>query len=164
MSRKAFIKEGLKLSRGFTNRMLDKFEKDSDWLYQVHPEANHAMWCAGHIALVDEFFVKLTCPEKAIDLSADEKLFGMGTKPVSDASAYPTPAEIRKRLSDSHERLLGVLEGLSEDDLDKPTPEGSPDFLPTLESVFRLAVFHEGVHAGQMSIANRGLGHAPLIG
>ena len=164
MTRKEFIKESLNFARGFTNQLLDKFESDSDWLHQVHPEANHAMWCAGHLALTDDFFVGMLAPDKAIDTSEAEKLFGMGTNPINDAGGYPKPAEIRKRLNESRERFLAILEGLSEADLDKPTPEGAPEFLPTVESVFRLAVFHEGIHTGQTTIANRGLGHKPLIG
>ncbi len=164
MSRLAFIKASLEFSRGFTNQLFDKFKSESDWLYQAHPEANHAMWCAGHIALTEDFFVGLLAPEKAVDTSEAEKLFGMGSKPVSDAAVYPTPAEIRKRLNESRERLMGVLNGMSEADLEKPTPEGAPEFLPTAESVFKLAAFHEGIHAGQTTVANRGLGHEPVVG
>jgi uncharacterized damage-inducible protein DinB len=164
MTRKEFIKESLKFSRGFTNQLLDKFESESDWLYQVHPEANHALWCAGHLALTDEFFIGMLAPDKAADRSEAERLFGMGSKPVNDAAAYPKPAAVRKSLNDAREKLLAVLDGMSETDLDKPTPEGAPEFLPTVESVFRLAMFHEGIHAGQATVANRGLGHASVVG
>ncbi len=164
MSRKEFIKEALRFSRGFTNQLLDKFESDGDWTYQAHPKANHALWCAGHLALTDDFFVGMLDPSKATDMSKAQELFGMGSEPVGDASVYPKPAELRKHLNDSHQKLMAILDGMSEEDLDKPTPEGSPDFLPTVESVFRLAVFHEGIHAGQATIANRGLGGEPVVG
>ncbi len=164
MTRKEFIKEALDFSRGFTNQLLDKFESDSDWMYQAHPEANHAMWCAGHLALTDDWFVSTLAPDKAIDTTEAQKLFGSGTKPVNDAAIYPSPKEVRKRLDEGRARLLSVLDGLSEADLDKPTPEGTPEFLPTVESVFKLATFHEGLHAGQATIAHRGLGRPPIMG
>ncbi|GJM26434.1 MAG: hypothetical protein DHS20C16_28490 [Phycisphaerae bacterium] len=164
MTRKEFIKESLNFSRGFTNQLLDKFESESDWMYQAHPKANHAMWCAGHLALTDDFFVGLLAPDNATDTSEAQKLFGMGTEPLSDAAAYPAPAEIRKRLNDARGRLLAVLDGMSEEDLDKPTPEGAPEFLPTAESIFKLAAFHEGIHTGQTTVSNQGLGHPPVVG
>lgn len=164
MTRKEFIKEALGFSRGFTNQLLDKFESESDWLHQVHPDANHAMWCAGHIALTDDFFVATLAPDKAVDTTKAKELFGSGSKPVNDAAVYPTPAEIRKRLNDGRTRLMEVLDGLSEEDLDKPSPDGAPDFLATVESFFRLAIFHEGMHIGQATIAHRALGRAPIIG
>ncbi len=164
MTRKEFIKASLDFSRGFTNQLLDKFESESDWLHQVHPEANHALWCAGHLALTEQFFVGMLAPDNATDMSAAQKLFGMGSKPVNDAATYPKPAEVRKNLNEARANLLALLDSLSEEDLDKPTPEGAPEFLPTVESVFRLAVFHEGIHTGQATIANRSLGHSSVIG
>jgi hypothetical protein len=56
-----------------------------------------------------------------------------------------------------------ILEGLNDEDLDKPTPEGAPDFLATVRHVFELAVWHEGIHVGQLTVARRALGHAPLV-
>jgi hypothetical protein len=58
--------------------------------------------------------------------------------------------------------LLDLLRAQSDDDLSRPTQPGSPAFLPDVASVFELAAWHEGLHAGQMSVARRVLGHAPL--
>jgi hypothetical protein len=58
--------------------------------------------------------------------------------------------------------LLNVLDGMSEEDLAKKTPNGAPDFLPDAASVFELAVWHEGQHSGQLTVARRALGHPPL--
>ena len=58
--------------------------------------------------------------------------------------------------------LLSVLDGMSDDDLARKTPDGAPEFLPDVASVFELAVWHEGQHSGQLSVARRALGHKPL--
>ena len=57
--------------------------------------------------------------------------------------------------------LLELLADLSDEDLAKPTPEGAPEFLPDIGSVFETAVWHEGLHSGQLSVARRALGFPP---
>ena len=96
--------------------------------------------------------------EKAKDL------FGGGSKPVADASVYPSAAKVRAYLKDRRETLLAVLEGVSEEDLDKAAPDDAPEFLPTVESIFRVLAWHEGLHAGQVSVAHRSLGRPPILG
>jgi hypothetical protein len=59
--------------------------------------------------------------------------------------------------------LLDVLDGLSDEDLARKTPVGAPEFLPDVASVFELAIWHEGQHSGQVSVARRALGHKPLF-
>jgi uncharacterized damage-inducible protein DinB len=54
------------------------------------------------------------------------------------------------------------LEAMSDEDLAESTPAGAPEFLPDVGSVFELAVWHEGQHRGQLSVARRALGHKPL--
>ena len=52
---------------------------------------------------------------------------------------------------------------LTDEDLDKPTPEGAPEFLSNYRQVFELAVWHEGIHVGQLTVARRALGFKPLV-
>jgi uncharacterized damage-inducible protein DinB len=59
---------------------------------------------------------------------------------------------------------LESLDKMSEEDLSKQIPPGGPPFLTDNASMFELLVWHEGLHAGQLSIARRALGHAPLMG
>ncbi len=86
----------------------------------------------------------------------------MGSQPSSDPSNYPAPEEVLDYMRDRRKVLLGLLEGLSEDDLAKATPETAPDFLPDVASIFELVAWHEGLHSGQVSVARRGLGQAPV--
>jgi uncharacterized damage-inducible protein DinB len=162
------LKERLKLwlnqSRKTSEGMLADFKTPQDWVYQVDPSANHAMWFVGHMARTDNFVLSKIAPEKAIELPESNKnLFGMGSKPSSDPAIYPPPEEALQLFRDRRQVLLGVLETLSEEDLAKPIPEGGPGFLTDNASMFELLVWHEGLHCGQMSIARRALGHAPLM-
>jgi hypothetical protein len=60
--------------------------------------------------------------------------------------------------------MLRLLDSLSDEDFSRPTPEGAPEFLPDVGSVFEMAVWHEGLHSGQLSVVRRILGHKPLAG
>jgi hypothetical protein len=67
-------------------------------------------------------------------------------------------------MRDRRSALLAILETLDEEDLAKPTPEGSPDFLPDYGSVFEAAIWHEGLHSGQVSMVRKALGMPSLMG
>ncbi|MEK6237893.1 MAG: DinB family protein, partial [Planctomycetales bacterium] len=87
----------------------------------------------------------------------------MGSHPTTDVSAYPPVEEVLAHMRERRETLLKILDGLSEAELEQATPEGAPDFLGTFEAVFRMAGWHEGMHAGQLTIARRSLGHSPFV-
>jgi hypothetical protein len=59
--------------------------------------------------------------------------------------------------------LLTALDALSDADLEQPLAKGAPDFLPDVGSVFEMAVWHEGLHSGQLSICRRAMGHKPVF-
>jgi uncharacterized damage-inducible protein DinB len=148
--------------RASTERLMADFRTPAEWTYQVHPACNHALWVAGHMATSDNFFLSLVAPEKVTQLPEYQTKFGMGSQPTNDPAVYPDPEAVLGTMRERRQTLLAVLEALSEDDLAKKTPPGSPDFLPDVGSVFELAVWHEGQHRGQLSVARRALGHKPL--
>jgi hypothetical protein len=164
MGKIEFIKDGLEMARNYTDGLFSQFQSADEWVHQPHPQANHALWCAGHLAATDDFAISLLAPDQVSPREGYKELFGGGSTPVADAAKYPSPAEILDYLKERRAALIGVLAGLSEADLSKPTPDDAPDFMPTVEAVFRIVTWHEGLHAGQASIAHRSLGKAPVMG
>ena len=59
--------------------------------------------------------------------------------------------------------LLQIFDDLPEDDFSNPTPEGTPNFLGDIGSVFEMAIWHEGLHSGQLSVTRRSLGFDPAF-
>jgi hypothetical protein len=116
------------------------------------------------MANTDNFLISLVAPERARDLDRFAAQFGMGSKPQPNAERYPPVDEVLNYMRERRAALLELLAGLSDDDLSRPTPEGAPDFLADFASVFELAVWHEGLHSGQLSVVRRSLGHEPLLG
>ena len=163
MGLKERLRSRLDFSRSFTEGLLEKFKEPSDFTHQVHPSANHALWFAGHIGGSDNFFMSVVDSSKSIGKEGYGELFGMGSQPTGDPAGYPPVEEVLAYMRERREVLLEVFDALSEDDLSKPTPEGTPDFLPDIASVFEMAAWHEGMHAGQVTIASRSLGNQPIF-
>jgi hypothetical protein len=154
----------LTMSRDLSDKYLASFETPEQWTHQVSEGTNHALWFAGHIAVADNYFISLTAPDQAIDLASYNEQFGKGSRPSPNAADYPPPAEILEVLRERRAVLREVLNAQSEEDLDKPAPEGAPPFLADVGAIFQMAGWHEALHAGQLSLVRRSLGNSPLVG
>jgi hypothetical protein len=163
MDVKSRVKRQLKKVREVTETLLSAFETPEQWTLRVHDEANHPLWLAGHLGTVDNFMIALLAPEKAVANEDYRKKFGMGSRPTSDPAAYPEPAEVLEFMRERRRVLLEILAGLSDDDMSKSPPQGTPEIMPDVGSIFEVAVWHEALHAGQITVARRALGFAPLV-
>jgi hypothetical protein len=163
MALKQRLTQQLLKARQMGERMLADFKTPQQWTHQVQPGVNHALWFAGHMAVSDNFFVSVLDPAQVKDLGESQRLFGVGSQPVDDPAHYPPPEAVLEQMRERRQTLLGILETLSDEDLAKKTPPGSPNFLADLGSVFEMAIWHEGVHTGQLSIARRAIGCEPLM-
>ena len=67
-------------------------------------------------------------------------------------------------MRERRQTLLVVLESMSDEELQRTTPPGTPDFLRDYAAVFQTASWHEGLHSGQVSVTHRALGHKPVTG
>jgi hypothetical protein len=164
MSLKDRLRRQLVNTRQLSERLLADFRTPAEWVHQVHPGCNHALWFAGHMANTDNFLLSLVAPDKSVAMGEFGRQFGMGSQPVSEPEQYPPHEQVVETMRERRRTLLNALEELPESDLSRQTPQGSPEFLPDLASVFEMANWHEAMHAGQLSVARRALGHKPLSG
>ncbi len=162
MSLKACLRGQLEKARGFTERMLADFHTPEQWTHQVHEQANHALWFVGHMAFADNFFISALAPERALKLTSIEDRFGMGSHPVANAAEYPNVDEVLALMRERRQVLLSILDGMSEADLEQPMPKELTDLFQNRAGVLEMAVWHEGLHSGQVSVARRSLGHSPF--
>ncbi|MEC7564407.1 MAG: DinB family protein [Planctomycetota bacterium] len=150
-------------TRGFTDRLLEDFTQPGDWVYQMNENGNHALWFVGHMGVTDNFMISLIDAEKTSIPSGYAELFGIGSQPTGDLQSYPGVDMIRGFMQQRRETLLAILTDLGDDQLTHPTPEGSPEFIPDYASVFETAIWHEGLHCGQITMLRRNLGFDPVI-
>lgn len=164
MSLKERLQRQLLSTRQMSEKLLADFQTPEQWLHQVHPGSNHALWFVGHMANTDNFLLSLAAPGQAISLEGFNNRFGMGSQPTGVPADYPQPEEVLATMRERRAKLLAVLESMTDEDLAGKTPAGAPDFLPDIASVFELGIWHEGLHAGQLSVVRRSLGHKPIVG
>lgn len=163
MSLKQRLRRQLIDARATSERYLQDFQTPEAWTKKVHASANHALWIAGHMANTDNFFISILAPEKAVERPGFAEQFGMGSLPSNNYQDYPPAEEVLAYLRERRRTLLEIFDGLSEEDFSRPTPEGAPNFLADTGAVFEMAVWHEGLHSGQLSVARRSLGYDPAF-
>jgi hypothetical protein len=164
MSLQQRLERQLHSTRQMSEKLLADFKTPQDWVHQVHPGCNHALWFAGHMANTDNFLLSLVAPARSVSLEGFNARFGMGSQPTNQPAEYPPAEAVLASMRERRSELLGVLSGLSDEDLAQKTPNGAPEFLPDIASVFEMAIWHEGLHAGQLTVVRRALGHKPLVG
>ena len=163
MSIKENVLYSLIQSRRMLTGLIEAMDTREDWLFQVHPQANHPLWVLGHLGLADNMFLKRLDPESGDDKDWDE-LFWFGSDLYSDSSKYPATEEVLNYCIERRARLLETIEGLSDEFLNSPTPEdGMFADAPNMAQMLLFISYHEGIHSGQFTIAHRGLGNEPMF-
>jgi uncharacterized damage-inducible protein DinB len=120
------------------------------------------MWFAGHIAGADNHFIVLLGGADRQPAGYKEK-FGGGSKPSPRPADYPPASEVLEYLRERRQTLLKLLAEKSEAGLSKSVPAGAPPMVSDIAGVFTLISWHEGLHAGQVSVARRSLGQPPVM-
>ena len=155
------LKRSLLHTRGFTDAVLGEIVSDDDWIRRPVPHSNHALWIAGHLGYATNAFIGFIDASQKQSPENYPTLFGKGSELVDDLAAYPKPAEVTKYLSERSEVFLSMLDQCSEEDFLREVSEG-PAFMDDVGAVFQGAIWHEALHAGQLSVIHRMIGQSPL--
>ena len=164
MSTKDRLQTQLQRARDLTEKTLSAFETPEQWVHQVCPAANHPLWFAGHMGTTDNFLITMLAPDRARSEPGFNERFGMGSQPTNRPGDYPPAKTVLAYMRDRRGTLLDILAGMSDADLATPVKPGGPGFFTDNASIFELAVWHEGIHAGQASVVRRAMGKPPVIG
>lgn len=148
-------------AREYTQSLIDSITPQV-WFQQPSEGVTHIAWQVGHLA-VAEYSLALRrirgeqpgdaalCPEEM------RHLFGRGSQPSADPGDYPSPAEILLLFESVHLAVLDHAESLTDAELDEPT-EPHRVFNDKLGALLWCAR-HEMLHAGQIGLLRRLLGH-----
>jgi hypothetical protein len=165
MSRLQLAIEQIVFARNYTLGLLDQ-TPTADWLRQPPGGISHVGWQVGHLAYAEyRLALRRIRGQQAHDeglFSQDfVRLFGANSVPDADPAKYPGPAEIRAVLDRVHEQVLRELPALDEAELDQPVPHPHP-FAQTKLLALLWCAHHEMLHAGQIGLLRRQLGHPPI--
>jgi uncharacterized damage-inducible protein DinB len=165
MARVDFAIEQITFARGYTLRLLDQTNVE-EWFRQPAGAVSHIAWQVGHLAMAEYRLALMRIrgeqpQDSKLITAAFIQLFARESTPVFDPAKYPGPAEIRAVLDRVHEQVLRELPVLDESELDQPLP-GPHTVAKTKYQSLLWSAQHELLHAGQIGLLRRHLGHAPL--
>jgi uncharacterized damage-inducible protein DinB len=119
---------------------------------------NHPAWTLGHLLYVE------AQGARTLGLSPDlpagwKERFAPGSEPAPDRRGYPSKSELFERLGGLRIALLGAVEAMSPEDLERQAPP-TPVLgrCATLGDVLLYLAWHEGYHNGQLAVWRRAAG------
>lgn len=137
---------------------------DADLLVRPTPGSNHIAWQLGHLIRSEHEMIDEIAPGVMPSLPAGfaEKYTPESAK-FDSAGAFHGRDVYLKAYEAQRAGTLKALDGLSESDLDKPSPERFRSYAPTWGDLLILQGVHWLMHAGQWAVVRRKLGMKPLF-
>lgn len=132
--------------------------------HQPIPGGNHAAWVMGHLANTDDFFLSTLVGQPRKFPESWGKLFGQGSTPTPNTTDYPSLTEMKEGLRMRREELIAFFKSMDADKLASPLPDDIKDFAANHATLMTTLAWHEGLHAGQLTIIRKSLGIAPKFG
>jgi hypothetical protein len=163
MDLKQRIKWQLETIRQFDEQFLSALKTPQDWTHQLFAGANHPLWIVGHLSLVDNNVLGKFFPEKFIDKPGWSEKFGRQSTPSPHAADYPPPEEVLAFFRERRTTLIECVSMMNEADFEKPAPPPKPPFIHEAWQMFLFMTSHEALHMGQLSMARRAMGNAPIV-
>ena len=132
---------------------------------QAPTGGNHALWTLGHITLLEAGIPSILVGESN-PLARWESLFQSGSKPTSDAKAYPSFDELLDLYRQHRASTMKLLEQAGAAGMDRipaHIPEGFEKQMATFGHTFLTMAMHQMLHAGELADIRRVLGIKPLL-
>ncbi|MFM8584279.1 MAG: DinB family protein [Planctomycetaceae bacterium] len=137
---------------------------DSDLLIRPVPGTNHIAWQLGHLICSEHDIIDAVCPGAMPALPAGfaDRHNGPSSK-LDSPSAFCSKEEYLRLYGQQRAATLAALDRLTEQDLDKLSPEKMRNYTSNVGDCFSLQGSHYTMHAGQWAVVRRKLGRAPLF-
>lgn len=165
MNRLQLAIERIQFTRGYTLSLLKDIRAE-EWFQRPTEGVTHLAWQIGHLVVAEyamglKYVIGVQPHHESLIPPDYFRLFGRGSKVETDPQQHPGPDRIRQVLDAVHARVPLELAGLKDDELDQPPTSPHPAF----STKFGALLFcgeHEMVHAGQIGLLRRLLGHEAI--
>lgn len=157
------LREQLEFAREETLTVAGRMPEGTQ-LFQPGEGRPTALWLMGHLAnTINTIVIRWILSGENTLTKEQAKLFapdfGGGDPPSTDASKYPTYAEVIALYDTSMKAAIAGLAALSDEDLDKPLPKPLPEpmtkFFPSIgKSIYRM-ISHDAYHRGQIGMLSK---------
>lgn len=137
---------------------------DDEMMVRPVEGANHIKWQIGHLLVAQVGLVESVCPGQMPALPdgfADR--YTKETAASDDPAAFDSKEELIRIADEQSAAIAGIVDGLSDEDLEKPMPEKFQRFGPNVAHLFAFLPSHWTMHAGQWAIIRRKIGKPPLF-
>ncbi len=163
MDAKSLLKDTYNMSAMvFTSYISDL--TDEELIARPGPGCNSIAWQLGHLICSESDLLNVVQPGAGPVLQAD---FVAKHSKENSASTNPadfcTKAQYLELFAKVKEATFKTLDQVSDEDLDKESPEGLRSYAPTLGHVFMVIGTHGMMHAGQFVPVRRALNKPILI-
>jgi hypothetical protein len=120
---------------------------------------NHAMWIAGHLAVVEGRLQQMlhSTPNPVHHW---KPLFDWGSEPLDDPAAYPPFEEVVETFRRLREQTHAFLNEVGEEGLDQPTKSQPPGFkgFETVGAAIQIIAGHAIGHMGGLTVVRAAAG------
>ena len=137
---------------------------DEDLLRRPVENANHIAWQLGHLIAAEHDLNNMVRPDSMPALPdgfADKH--NKETASSDDPAAFCTKEEYLTCMAEQRAGTIALLDTLSDEDLQKPSPEKLQQFGGTVGAVIAGQSAHWMMHAGQWVIVRRQLGKEAMF-
>jgi hypothetical protein len=160
-------REAIKQTLRTTNMVVSSYLSDlSDADIMVRPGegCNHIAWQLGHLIVSNAGILDSVVPGAAPALPAGfAERHGKDQAKSDDPSGFVSKTEYETLLAQVDAAVMSALDGMTDSDLDKPSPEHWRNMFPRVGDVMVLLATHSLMHAGQWVPVRRSLGKPVLI-
>ena len=125
---------------------------------------NHIAWQLGHLLCSENSHINLVTASQMPPLPAGfAEQHAHRTTGIDDPGSFRTKNEYLALIGEQRSATLQLLTGLSDTELQEPSPASIGYLGPTVACVFSGTATHWMMHAGQWSVVRRKLGRQPLF-
>ncbi|MEO1534061.1 MAG: DinB family protein [Planctomycetota bacterium] len=166
MSDRPLLDTGLFLmdfSRQATTGLLAGIEGD-DFVKRFTDDGSHAAYIVGHIAFTDDSTLTMLAGAESSLSESEQKLFGGGATISESLADYPPQARLIETMHAVRANLTEYFKSLSPAEIIAPVEGPLAQFGDTRAKLMTSIAWHEGFHAGQLSVIRRQLGLPRLFG
>lgn len=154
----------IRMAREYSLHLLDSIP-EPDWLRMPPSCPTHVLWQAAHLAVAQ---YRLALGRVRGPMPEDDKImpatlierYGKDSVPSPDPKLNRSPSEVRALLAEVHAMVIDHADRLTDADLRAPMQGPPHPQMKTKEDALWWCGRHELVHAGQIALLRRLLGHA----
>ncbi|MFK7767567.1 MAG: DinB family protein [Mariniblastus sp.] len=163
MNTKTAIKTALDCANMISTSYLGDLT-DEEMMHRPAPGCNHIKWQVGHLIASEYNMISGCVPGAIPELPtgfADK--YSKESAASDDANAFDSKETLMALYEKQRAATLAALETVSDEDLDKESPESIRSYAPNVGSAFLMQDAHWMMHAGQWAVIRRQLGREPLF-